>query len=63
MSCPAALLRTETATFAYNGHTMVARLGGCGGVSVTLDSRSLPLLEQTTFFTHDVMHALKHPQS
>jgi hypothetical protein len=57
--CPMAL-RTRSATFSYDGHTLVATLGVCGAVNVSLDGQSLRALDPTPMFSHDVTSALAH---
>jgi hypothetical protein len=58
-SCPMAL-RTHSATFAYDGHTLIATLGICNAVTVTLDGSRLPTLDATPMFTHDIGGVLRH---
>jgi hypothetical protein len=52
--------RTKTATFAYVGHTLAARLGACNTVSVTLDGNQLSTLNSTPAFVRDVNQSLSH---
>jgi hypothetical protein len=55
--CPMAP-RTQSATFSYDGHTLVATLGICGAVNVTLDGKSLAALDSTPIFGHDLRAAV-----
>jgi hypothetical protein len=58
-SCPM-VLRTRSATFSYDSHTLVATLGICGAVTVTLDGHNLPALDPTPVFVHDLSSAVAH---
>ena len=56
-TCPLAR-ESESATFRSGGHTWIATVGLCVGVSVTLDGHGLPLLNTSTPFNRDLRHAL-----
>lgn len=57
--CPMAL-RTRSATFSYDGHTLIATVGPCNAVSVTLDGQHLPTLDSTPMFLRDLAAAVSH---
>lgn len=57
--CPMAL-RTRSATFTYDGHTLVATVGACNAVSVTLDGQHLPTLDSTPMFVRDLAAVVTH---
>ena len=54
IACPADFGRSDIVTFHFNGVTMVGRTGVCNVLAVTRNGHSLPALQLSAAFLHDL---------